>query len=500
MKAATRRRYQERIEGRQFETAHTNGQTIWTPFPGPQSKALYCEADELFYGGAAGGGKTGLLVGLALTGHHRSLILRRESTHLKEVADQLREFAGSSGWRGLGAYAGTLRHQGRVIELGGCKDEADKEDYKGRPHDLIGFDEVGDFLESQYTFIIGWNRTTWVDPQTGQPQRCRVVATGNPPTRGTGEWVIRRWAPWIDPTAGNRSAPGELRWYSTIDGREEEFPDGTPFQWKSYTITPLSRTFIPAALADNPALLKTNYASRLAALPDALRRAYLEGDFSVCLLDDPWQVIPTAWIKAAQERWVHNGYEHEPITAGGFDIAYGGSDRTVYVARHGNWFGMPEVWAGAETDSGEKAAKLVKQKMGGSKAILNIDVIGYGAAAYEFCKKEQLNANGVNFGESAKNLSDMRNVLTFLNVRAHAYWQLRDALDPDLGGNLALPPHPDLLAELTAARYELVGGKLKLEPKEDIAERLGRSPDIADAVVLANMTPPGIDFFFKILG
>jgi hypothetical protein len=465
----------------------------WTPFPGPQSAALDSPADELFYGGAAGGGKTGLLVGLSLTQHHRSLLLRRESTHLKEIGDQLREAAGSGGWRGLGAYGGTLRYRGRVIELAGCKDESDKEDYKGRPHDLIGFDEVADFLETQYTFVIGWNRTTVAG------QRCRVVATGNPPTRGTGEWVIRRWAPWIDPTGGKRSKPGELRWYSTIDGREEEFPDGTPFRWKSYTIAPLSRTFIPAALADNPALLKTNYASKLAALPDALRRAYLEGDFGVSLQDDPWQVIPTAWIKAAQARWVPNGAEDSPRTAAGFDIAYGGSDRTVFVDRHANWFAMPATWSGAETDSGEKAAALAAQKMGGSRAPLNIDVIGYGAAAFEFCKKQKLNVVPVNFGSSANGLSDRRNVLAFLNVRAYAYWQLRDALDPDLGGNLALPPDPDLLAELTAARFELVGGKIKLEPKEDITERLGRSPDKADAVVLANMEPSGIGFFFKVL-
>lgn len=476
------------------EEIEPSAEPIWTPFPGPQILARDSLADEVFFGGAAGGGKTNLLVGVASTEQKYSLILRRESTHLKEIADQLREMNEGASWRSLGAYGGTLRtRDGRVIELAGCKDEADKEDYKGRPHDFIGFDEVGDFTESQYVFITGWNRTTIPG------QRCRVIATGNPPTRGTGEWVIRRWGPWVDPTARNRAKPGELRWYSTVDGKEEEFPDGTPFQWKGYTLTPLSRTFIPAALADNPALLKTNYASRLAALPDALRRAYLEGDFGVSLLDDPWQVIPTAWIREAQARWVPNHDQHEPLTAAGMDIAYGGSDRTVYVPRHGNWFGIPQCWSGAETDSGEKAAALVKQKMGGSRAVLNLDVIGYGAAAYEFCQKQKLNVVGVNFGSSANDKTDKRQVLTFLNVRAYAYWQLRDALDPDVGGNISLPPDPDLLAELTAARYELVGGKLKLEPKVDIAERLGRSPDKADAVVLANYAQQGLDFYFKFI-
>src|SRR5882762_3608161 len=45
---------------------------IWKPFSGPQTDALNCEADILLYGGAAGGGKTDLLLGLALQ-HDRTI-------------------------------------------------------------------------------------------------------------------------------------------------------------------------------------------------------------------------------------------------------------------------------------------------------------------------------------------------------------------------------------------------------------------------------------------
>jgi hypothetical protein len=41
----------------------------WVPNPGPQTQAFLCEADELLYGGEAGGGKTDLGIGLALTSH-----------------------------------------------------------------------------------------------------------------------------------------------------------------------------------------------------------------------------------------------------------------------------------------------------------------------------------------------------------------------------------------------------------------------------------------------
>ena len=36
----------------------------WVPNPGPQTEAFVCQADELFYGGEAGGGKTDLGIGL----------------------------------------------------------------------------------------------------------------------------------------------------------------------------------------------------------------------------------------------------------------------------------------------------------------------------------------------------------------------------------------------------------------------------------------------------
>ncbi len=49
---------------------------VWIPQPGPQTLAYVSEADLLLYGGAAGGGKTDLIVGLGLTRHKRVGIFR----------------------------------------------------------------------------------------------------------------------------------------------------------------------------------------------------------------------------------------------------------------------------------------------------------------------------------------------------------------------------------------------------------------------------------------
>ncbi len=71
----------------------------------------------------------------------------------------------------------------------------------------------------------------------------------------------------------------------------------------------------------------------------------------------------------------------------------------------------------------------------------------------------------------------------FLNARAEMFWHVRAALD---AGTLALPDDPDLLADLTSLRFELLPrGTLKIESKDEIRRRLGRSPDRADALALA---------------
>src|SRR5258705_656906 len=51
-----------------------------------------------------------------------------------------------------------------------------------------------------------------------------------------------------------------------------------------------SRTFIPAALSDNPDQNTAQYRGNLAGLPPELRAAYREGDFGAGLKDDAFPV------------------------------------------------------------------------------------------------------------------------------------------------------------------------------------------------------------------
>ena len=118
---------------------------VWVPLPGPQTEAYESEADILYYGGSAGGGKSDMLLGLGLTRHTRSIIYRREGTqNLANVDRLLNEIVRDrKGWNGKD---NVWRGGNRQIEFGSCKDLGDEQKYQGRAHDLKGFDEITHFL------------------------------------------------------------------------------------------------------------------------------------------------------------------------------------------------------------------------------------------------------------------------------------------------------------------------------------------------------------------
>jgi hypothetical protein len=119
-----------------------------------------------------------------------------------------------------------------------------------------------------------------------------------------------------------------------------------------------------------------------------------------------------------------------------------------------------------------------------------IDAVGVGASAYDACKELRLyRATPVDFGAKVAN-ADRTGVLTFVNMRACAYSTLRELLDPERGENLALPPDQELLSDLAAAHWRMTMQGIKIEAKEDIVKRLGRSPDCGDALVLSVLLPP----------
>lgn len=463
------------------EALSATSSRLWVPNPGPQTDAFFSEADEIFYGGQAGGGKSDLMVGLALTEHQRSVLLRRTNKEAQGIVERMTEIIGSrSGWNG---QDNLWRINGRVIEIGGCQLEEDKQKYKGTPHDFIGFDEVSDFTESQYVFITGWNRTTIPG------QRCRVIAAGNPPTRPEGLWVLKRWAAWLDRNHPNPARPGELRWYTTIEGTDTEVDGPGPhiIPGEPKPVLARSRTFIPAELADNPDLSADGkYDAVLAGLPEELRLAYREGRFDASLRDGAYQVIPTDWVRAAQARWTSSPPSGVPMCAIGADIAQGGDDQTVLAIRHDGWYAPIVVLPGKMTPNGKTAAGLiVAHRRSNAKVIVDMGG-GWGGAAYEWLKDNNIDVVG-HKGAMTSTARTKDKQLKFFNKRSEVIWRFREALDPSQPGGspIFLPDDPELVADLTAPTFEVGPRGIKVESKEAVCDRLKRSTDKGDAVVMA---------------
>jgi len=455
------------------------GGPIWVPQQGPQIMAYLSEADIVFYGGAAGGGKTELLLGLCLTAHEHSIIFRREAVQLTGIEERMGTILGTRD--GYNSTKGIWRLPGgKVMELGSVKEPDDWMKYQGRPHDLKAFDELPHFTELQFRTLIGWLRSD--NPNVRQ----RVVGAGNPPTTAEGEWVKRFWGPWLDKQHPNPAKPGELRWYVTDEkGEDMAVPGPEPVKVGNDMVKPKSRTFIPSSVDDNLFLSSTGYKATLQSLPEPLRSQMLRGDFNAGASDPAWQLVPTEWVTAAQERW-KDRVEKGPMTCLGLDPSRGGLDKTSVARRHGQWFDKLITMPGVATKDGPSTAGLVAPLVRNGAPIA-VDGIGIGSSALDFLVSLNLLVHSV-IGSAGSELMDKMGQLRFRNKRAEMYWRMREALDPDNPEPIYLPPDAELKADICAVRYKVVTiGKvsaIQIRSKDEIREMLGRSPDKGDSVAM----------------
>jgi hypothetical protein len=470
---------------------------IWLPLPGPQTMAYLSEADIIGYGGAAGSGKTAMAVGKALTQHTNSIIFRREATQLTGIIDEMIRLVGHRD--GYNGQEKIWRNPvpGKQVEFGSCPNLGDETKYQGRAHDFVCYDEAVNFLEHQVRFLLGWLRTTIPG------QKCQALLTFNPPTTTEGRWIVGFFEPWLNPMYPNPAKPGELRYAASIpqqngtakdiwldSGEKFAIREGKPiydFDPKDFgeqdVVTPQTRTFIPANITDNPFLLGTGYLTQLQALPEPLRSQMLYGDFMAGVTDDPWQVIPTAWVEAAMARWQEKSPKGE-MDCIGVDVARGGQDNTIIARRHDMWFDKPLCYPGSQTPDGPSVAGLVIAAMRDNSPI-NIDVIGVGASPYDFLVQANQQVNGVNVSEKS-GMMDRSGRLRFFNKRTELWWLMREALDPMYDTGIALPPDPMLKIDLCTPTWAMKDNAMvKVESREDIVKRIGRSPDYGSAYVLA---------------
>ena len=280
---------------------------LWTP-QRRQADFLARFEDEALYGGAAGGGKSEALVAEALRQahipHYRALILRKTYPELSELVDKSQRY-----YRGAfpGAQWSEARHMwrfpsGAKIYFGAMQHTNDRFKYQGRAYDYIAFDELTHFTQDEYLYLLSRNRAS------GPGTRVYLRASANPGGIGHG-WVKARF---LTP-----APPMQTIWEDV----QVRTPDG------NVRTARRSRIFVPSTVFDNQILLQNDpaYAARLAALPDADRRALLYGDWDAFAgqVFSEWRADPAHY---ADRRYTHV-VDPFPIPRGwrvvrGFDFGY----------------------------------------------------------------------------------------------------------------------------------------------------------------------------------
>lgn len=490
----------------------------WIPSAGPQTAAFLSKADLLLFGGAAGGGKSDLICGLSISEHERTVVFRKQSSDLTAFWERLLTLAANPAPKSKNVNLKRLTtYDDRLVECGHIDAPDSERSWAGRPHDLIAFDEGAQLDPHKIIFVMGWLRTS----KPGQ--RCRAIIASNPPVGGEGAYLLEWFAPWLDPFFANPAEHGELRWAISVGDRQEIktiWVDGPEPIWlnpdKTWRLAtaeeiakrphldqvnkPLSRTFIPSRLDDNPYYRDSGYRARLNNLPEPLRSQLLHGDFLTGREDDEWQVIPSSWVREAQNRWADASKEMAKPSAGkrqlslGVDVSQGGADKTsiapLYASNDIFFFDRVKSWPGRETPDGPSVANLILSNRR-DNASIGIDMTGgWGGSARDYlANNHQIKVVGIVFSSGATG-GDPLTHLGFANLRAKMYWQFRNALDPSKSGapghrDVALPPGDRVMAQLTAARWYPRSGKIVIEAKDEIRTRLGSSPDEADAIVEA---------------
>lgn len=164
----------------------------------------------------------------------------------------------------------------------------------------------------------------------------------------------------------------------------------------------------------------------------------------------------------------------------GVDVAREGDDATCFVIRHGRVVLHKERMYKARAHVVASRLCVLRDTFGVDYTFVDATG-GFGTAVLDVMEdRGQLqNIAGVHFNESA--VEEER----FVNARTEMWWKVREWLE----AGAALPDNEDWGRDLCAPQYKFQGDKVRLEPKEDIKKRIGRSPDMGDALALTFRFP-----------
>ena len=204
--------------------------------------------------------------------------------------------------------------------------------------------------------------------------------------------------------------------------------------------------------------------------------------------DPEKQVILPSWLPRHVDAWsAARGVCR--VDCFGFDVgASQAGDASVLAAGSSEGCAGLESWRGANVlEHANRIMEIASTKYGidlthGQVPVV-VDEIGVGKGTAD--RLEELGIFTIRF-----NAAKSSKQAEYINLRAEAYGMLGRRLSPqDKWKDAAwiLPDDAELLWELTAPEKQFPGGdglRWKLEPKDGVKQKVGRSPDKGDAVVM----------------
>lgn len=189
-------------------------------------------------------------------------------------------------------------------------------------------------------------------------------------------------------------------------------------------------------------------------------------------------VIPIDLVTEAANRGIlPEQVRGQPVVIG-VDVARFGDDRTVITVRQGLWVKNQYAFNGLDTM--EVAGRVIDVINSQSPDAVFIDSGAMGAGVIDRVRQLGYVVQEVGFGSAAIDAD------RYANIRAEMYFKCKEWLEQ--GG--AIPNEPALKTELSTIEYKFnPAGKIILEPKEKLKERTGKSPDLADSLVLTFARP-----------
>lgn len=222
--------------------------------------------------------------------------------------------------------------------------------------------------------------------------------------------------------------------------------------------------------------------------------------------DSELAIIKPSWIEAAIDAHEKLGFSAAGRRILGFDVADEGDDANATVLRHGSVVTDMQQWRGQDVIYSADKVYLYAQEQNIDRIVYDNIGVGAGVKA-QFRRKNGkvqtlgFNAGGAVYKPDAKYTDDKRNRDMFANIKAQAWWMVRDRFYKTWRAVHHGDSYPeDQLISLSSSLHELEyltaelsrpqvdydqNGRVKAESKKDMKKRGIPSPNRADALVMA---------------